>query len=356
MPGSQPWPPKKPLSGVRNATPTEKNQYLEYYKSRSAKPRPKPRDATPSEINVWKEGYTAMKDAAQAPKVNIPGGGPSNSGISRPAVPAGPDPLDALYASLTGSVKGIGKQNQGLYNAALKAIIGNYNSADQDIYNQYMGSRGDLRARAKNLGINIKNTEMGRDWDANMRSIQEMSNSNEVSDKNWVEKMRALDSETINYMIAGIKQELVDRKAAQAAARLAASYGGGRGSGGGGSSGRSSGSASEAGTINNVGDVELYNELMKVDPTAGRIFINNYRSNSYNPETSVGAILGQKSTYERNARMLQGFPFGFGSKARRSRSRTVNTSAYDRAMMAMEAISGNMGNPSYKHTTKQTGK
>jgi len=187
--------------------------------------------------------------------------------------------------------------------------------------------------------------------------IKNMSDSNKVSDLNWVEKMKTLDKEQFGYLLASINQEKLTRKQQAALAKLAGSSGGGGGGrGGGSSSGKSTSSATETGTVNNVGDVELYNELKKTNPAAAEAFLSAYEGSGFKPGEAVRLLASSAQNASSLSKTKSKLPWGTGlaiSKYLAKNGGKAKTN-FDAAKQSMYGLSGIMGNPklSQKVTTK----
>lgn len=302
--------------------------------------------------------YEAMKMVqATTPPKNTNGVPVKKATGTSPVGPTAPviDPLDAMYNELKASIGGIGNENNANYDAILRAITGNYSAAGADNYKQYMGSRDSLTEAAKNLGVDFNNSDMGKAWDNSARRIQEMADSNKVSDLNWVEKMRGLDKNQIGYLLASVDQDKLTRKQELALAKLASRGGGG---GGGGSSGKSSGTGTETSTVNNVGDYELYQELLKTNPAAAQQFYNAYWSSGGKPVDATGRLLTLQTAAQKAANTKPKYKnplFSIASNAKTAGGKSVSKNI-PTAIQAMQALSGLWGNPTTKQTTTQKGK
>lgn len=284
-------------------------------------------------------------------------GAPVKKKPTGPVGPTGPaapvvDPLDAMYEELRSSIGAIGKGNSANYDAILRAITGNYSAAGADNYKQYMGSRDSLTEAAKNLGVDFNNSDMGKAWDNSARRIQEMADSNKVSDLNWVEKMKGLDANQINYLLASVDQDKLTRKQELALAKLSASRGGRSGGGSGGS--KLSGSATETSTVNNVGDMELYNELLKTNPAAAQLFYNAYWSSGGKPIDGVGRLLTQQSNIQKAAVKKYPKSGNIGGMLNKGFSKAAQN--YNPAIQSLQSLTGLWGNPTTKQVVSQKGK
>jgi len=280
-------------------------------------------------------------------KVKTYDGGSGVSGVAVDPNKATNDMLDSMYATLTGQVNQTGQNNAALYDAALKAIEGNYAKSQGDQYNQYAGSRDSLTGAAKNLGVDFQGSSLGQGYDVALRRIAEMSDSNLNSDQSYLEKMKGLDQQGISSLLTGIQQELVNRKATAAADALALRSGGGRGGRGGGGGGSSksktSGTATETMTSDNVGDKALYDELAKSDPDAASTMLRAYQLAEGDPSKAVAQLMQTpvKKSFFNPANILK----------------NVTTSKNNtKAISQLMALTPYMGNNKVKQVVTQKGK
>ncbi len=320
-------------------------------------PWPKPKPKGPTNIIDWLRDKAREKGVGDFSGVNGPDGlnsryneygsvTPSSTRISsnvmgsrgggggyldniRPSTTSGgggynSSSIEKAYAELIARLKGVGVDNSALVDQSIGAVKGNYSAADSDIFKQYTGARDDLTGRAGNLGVDYGNSQMGQNYDAALRRIQEMSNSNLNSDLSYFEKMRDLKQGAIDAMIVGAEQEKAQKIAqAQAAMRAAASK-----------ATKDSLKGTETQTLDNVGDVALYKELLRSNPAAAKAFISAYTDSSMDPDAAMAQL--NKSRY---LPTIKGW--GWSTKG----ANAPYKKAIEEAMAAMLGLTGKMGNP-----------
>lgn len=274
------------------------------------------------------------------------------------------DGLDALYKELYGNVSGLKGSDLAMFDAALKAITGDYKKASADNYNDYASSTDSLSEAAKNLGVDFKKSSLGLAYSKDARRMQETADSNLMTDKSWIRKMKLLTNDDWSMMLAGINQDKLTRRQELALKRLAAASGGSGGSGrSGGSSknGSVSTSATETNTVTNVGDIEAINELKKTNPAAAQIMLNYYLSNKTDPLAAVANIGNDSGKANSVANSAVNTALGLlgkvGVKPKKPIKKPIkfgNQSA-TAAMLGLLGFSGKLGNPSGKQVVTSKG-
>ena len=240
------------------------------------------------------------------------------------------------YANATNSIKSVGTDNSNVLNEILAQVKANYANANKDVYGQYMDSRDKLTGAANNLGVNLDTSKMGTNWDAALRRMQEMSDSNLNSDTSYLDKMGLLNQQSLGDILTALETDKLSA-IERAKAAAAASYSGSGGSGG-------KDSANSTSTSKNVGDLATYNELLKTNPAAAKLFYNSYADSVADPE-KAWSLLVQNSSAPQNSivnKALGVLPFIGNSM--KNRAITNQTNAYKDAINAMLGISGILGN------------
>lgn len=270
----------------------------------------------------------------------------SNGGLGGSGAPGSSSTsiVDKLYAALMASTKQTGIDNNALVDKSITDVKKNYSDATLDTYRAYQNSRDDLEGRSANLGVDLDASKMGETWDASLRRMQEMSDSNLNSDLSYFEKMRLVKQAALDALMSGIEQDKLARVAAMRSGG-GGSGGGGRG-GSGGSKSSSSGSATETQTVNNVGDVETYNALKATNPKAAQLYYNHYWSGGANSITATGSLLGAKTSTKQKSFFNPLAVFNNAS----------NGKNYDAAIQAMQGTTGVWGNPKVVQKVSYKGK
>ncbi len=245
-----------------------------------------------------------------------------------------PSAYDELKKTIAQSRLDNGK----LVDEQIGAIKGFYGDSSKDFYDRYVGSRGSLDERAANLGVSLDKSTIGTNWDAALRRLQELSDSNRDSDLSYMEKMRGVKDLSYEALLAGIEQDKIN-------AVRAAMSGGGRSYGGSGRSGGSSGSgnATQTSTVNNVGDYELYNQLSSVNPMAAQLFYNSYFSNEGDAAAAVKDLMQTTPAVNNIAKTISSF-INFGKPPTKPVAPWINNSS-TLAQNALKALTGLWGNP-----------
>lgn len=259
----------------------------------------------------------------------------SNNQIQAPDYSA----LDSLYANMDQNTANTGTNNQALYDAALANITGNYQARSADRFQQYQNSRDILTGQAKNLGVNYDSTQMGQGYDTDLRRIQETSDQNLNIDQSWIEKMKTLGADNINAMRLGLQAELVNRKAAQAAALLASRH-----SGGGFRKSSSNGSnltSTDTYTQENPEYMSIYNELAGKNSAAANMLDNAYW-NTETPEKGVMELISHQGSKPPTHLIRRG-------DLAVAKHRINN----DLAIAAMQALTAKGANSSHKREIKE---
>lgn len=230
-------------------------------------------------------GYTLPNyaAAAKAAMAKVSGGG--NSATVAPVRDQTVQDIlgskfDQLYASLLPGLN----ENKNDTAAAEQAIRQQYANTMKTMYDEYMNSRNDLAAGAKNLGVTLDGSTIGNSWDANLRDMKNMSNSNLNSDMSFFQKMGSLRDSQLQDILAGVKQDKIDQiasamatiKAAQIKAAAA------RSSGGSGSSGGNTVTSTQ--TQNDPG---FQKALAGLSPDAAAYAMHIYQLNRGNPDGAV---------------------------------------------------------------------
>lgn len=281
------------------------------------------------------------------------------------------DLLDQLYSGLTSQITETGGKNAGLYDAALKAIEANYAKTGEDRYMQYSGSRKTLAEGANNLGVNLDTSSIGKGYDSALRRIEEMSNSNLNSDQSYLEKMKALDQQGIASLLTGVQQELVNRKATEAANLLSSKSGGGSGRGGSGSgknSGKVSTTATDTSSSINVGDKATYDELLRTDPKTAQLYLDLYLAADASPVKAANLANSQKTPFDINTvnriyNSNMNTPYGktykpgqksmYLTPAEQKTNNAKKNAPYNKVIQAFLGISNILGNNNTKNTVTQ---
>ena len=261
------------------------------------------------------------------------------------SAPQGPSALDTMFNDLYASITTGGQHSQAAFDDALKAMGGNYDAVRKDLYNSYLTRHDDISGRASNLGVNYDNSDMGHKSDTSLRRIDSMMGTNLASDKNWVEKMKSLNGEQIDYLLRAAHTDKITKSQELAMAAVKAA-----------SSGRgkkekkdSSGtSATQTETLNNVGDRAQYDSLSSSNPNAANLFMQNYIAAGLNPAAAMASIQGNITPSQRSSSAQT--PEMMGETARQGMQSPRD------ALAALMNISGSFGNPKVKQVIKIKGK
>lgn len=286
--------------------------------------------------------YNPNAKTPSAPKAPSGSGGGSGAGIGMN--------LDPIYAALRDELtKQRLASGQGI-DQSIAATKGFYDDATGDMYDAYQNSRNDLEGRAGNLGVDFDQSSMGLQWDAALRRLQEMSDSNETSDLTYFEKMKGLSNTAYDSLLQGVAQDLLNRKMG-----LAAGGGGSyRGGGGGGGSGATSNkdTATQTSTISNVGDTQFLNELMGSNPLAGKLLYNAYNSAGWDPGGAAAKVMQYKAPVI-TGDMTRGYN-NIASAATKAIAAKV-AAAKAEALKALQGFGGVLGNPAITQKVTSTG-
>lgn len=226
--------------------------------------------------------------------INGGSGGASNGLPLVPTAANVPNPFENIYDTLMNTVKGIGAQSLADFDPIRKQIMENYANSSKQIYEPYQNSREGLDQMASNLGVS--GNDVYKDYDATLRRIQENTDQSQAMDLSWVDKRKALKSQSMDSLYMNLSNEkamqmanwqimLAERLAALQEEALSKSKGGG-GRGGGGSGGGSgpydklTETATETMDDSSF-DWNLYNSL---SPQEKSMYMLSYASTSPNPQ------------------------------------------------------------------------
>ena len=347
--------------------------------------------ATPNASTGYKHGSNTPSNnqgsAADSPLIQA-------ASAVNPAL-ALPDPRTQIDPAYDAASKRIGELNTGLsgeFDKAIQSIRDRYLQSDGDMYNQYQNNRAALDASATGLGVDPN--AIYKDYDQNLRRVEENSNMQQNSSLDFFEKLKSLRGQQFVDMQASLEQQRAKALADQTAQWVqlmaemdanskAGSSGGGSGGGGGrgrGGGSSSSGSVKEKATeTQTLYDPEFladYQELLKINPAAANAMMETYLATESSP--SVKAMTGSIATtsqdlkdnkfssfdpFNTRQRELEANPFvaapGAATKERdrKNRNRT-NAQKLREQQIARNFLirrSGSLGNPQTKQTVTRTG-